>query len=264
MGGPYFIYQNKVIESLGETKTDIDICRELARRLDIKDPFFALSEEEMIKAMVEQTQDMLCEIPDYEKFKKEGVHKIKCPEPPISFKEQIEDPEKNPFPTISGKIEIYSQILADLNDPEIPPIPKHLDGWEGPEDPLTKRFPLQLITFHPRFRGHSSFYTNIWVNQIKPQSIYLNSRDARMRGIRNGEMARVFNDRGETIILASVGEVIMPGVAAIAEGAWYAPDEKGRDRGGCPNVLTRDDCSPGGAFPYNGCLVQVEKFREEG
>jgi anaerobic dimethyl sulfoxide reductase subunit A len=39
-----------------------------------------------------------------------------------------------------------------------PPIPKHLEGWEGPEDPMTERFPLQLITFHPRFRGHSSFY----------------------------------------------------------------------------------------------------------
>ncbi|MFO7963067.1 MAG: molybdopterin-dependent oxidoreductase [Desulfobacterales bacterium] len=263
MGGPYFIYQNKVIEPLGESKTDIEICRELAGRLNIKDPFFDLPEEEMIRRMMDLTQDMPSEIPDYQKFIKEGIHKIRRSEPPISFKEQIENPKDHPFPTISGKIEIYSQILADLDDPEIPPIPKHMAGWESLEDPLIERLPLQLITFHPRFRGHSSFYTNTWVNKIKPQSVYLNSQDAKARGIADGDMVRVFNDRGETIIPASVGEVIMPGVVAIAEGAWYSPDEKGRDRGGCPNVLTRDDCSPGGAFPFNGCLVQAEKFLEE-
>ena len=72
-------------------------------------------------------------------------------------------------------------------------------------------------------------------------------------------MVMVFNDRGKTILPASVTEKIMPGVIDIPEGAWYAPDEDGIDRGGCPNVLLDDKPSPGGALNVNTALVQVEK-----
>ena len=55
----------------------------------------------------------------------------------------------------------------------------------------------------------------------------------------------------------------MPGVVFLGEGAWYTPDDKGRDRAGNPNMLTNDDYSPAGAFPFNTCLVEAEKFEEE-
>ena len=61
------------------------------------------------------------------------------------------------------------------------------------------------------------------------------------------------------VILARVTQRIMPGVVDIPEGAWYTPDEHGIDRGGCPNVLSRDKASPAGAFAYNTCLVQIQK-----
>ena len=75
-------------------------------------------------------------------------------------------------------------------------------------------------------------------------------------------MVRVFNERGETRIPAKVTQRIMPGVVALHEGAWYDPDENGIDRGGCPNMLTKNMTSPGGAYNPNTALVQIEKVGE--
>ncbi len=86
----------------------------------------------------------------------------------------------------------------------------------------------------------------------------INRIDAEVRGISDGDKVRVFNDRGELIIIAKVTERIMPGVIDIPHGAWYDRDDRGADRGGNPNVLTKDQSSPGGAYPYNSCLVQVQ------
>jgi len=263
LSGPYFLYLNKVIEPVPEVKSDLEICRELAARLGIHEPFFDIAEEEGIRLLVQGMGDVMEEVGDFEKFKREGVHKIRLPSPRLCFKKQIEDPESNPFPTPSGKIEIYCQRIADLNNPDIPSIPEYIEPWEGPGDPLREKYPLQLITIHHKTRAHSCFDNNPWLSELEPQSLWINTWDAQSRGINNGNEVRVFNERGETIIQARVTERIMPGVVALGEGAWYRPDKKGRDRAGSPNVLTRDQYSPGGAFPVNTSLVQVERFIEE-
>ena len=72
-------------------------------------------------------------------------------------------------------------------------------------------------------------------------------------------MVKVFNNRGKMVITASVTERIMPGVISLADGAWFDPDERGMDRGGCANIFASDEMSPGGSFAHNGILVQVEK-----
>jgi len=263
LSGPYFLYLNKAIDPVFEVKSDVEICRELAARLGIHDPLLDMTEEEGIRQLVQSMGDMIPEIPDFEKFKQHGVHKITLAGPEVSLRKQIEDPENNPFPTPSGKIEIYCQRISDLDNPDIPPIPKYIEPWEGPGDPLTERYPLQLSNFHHRTRAHSCFDNNPWLRELDPQSLWISTKDAQSRGIKNGDNVRVFNDRGETIIQARVTERIMPGVIALGEGAWYLPDEKGRDRAGSPNVLSRDHYAPGGGFPYNTGLVQVERFIEE-
>lgn len=257
-GGSYFLYDNKVVEPLPEVKSDRDICRELAPRLGIHDPSWDVPEEDAIRQIAEEMGDVMPEVVDYEKFKQDGVHKIR--RSVVCFQKQIDDPINRPFPTLSGKIEIYSQLVADLSNPDIPPIPRHLDPQEGPEDPLSIKYPLQLITPHPKTRAHSCFDNNPLLNNLEPQSLWLSTQDAQTRGIGDGDKVRVFNARGETIINAKVTERIVPGVVALDEGAWYQPDEKGRDWEGSPNVLSRDHYSPGGAFSYNTGLVQVVKF----
>jgi anaerobic dimethyl sulfoxide reductase subunit A len=100
------------------------------------------------------------------------------------------------------------------------------------------------------------------LQELQEHVINMNTIDAEPRGIKDGDMVMVFNDRGKLVIRAHIMERIMPGVVDIGEGAWYAPDDNGVDRGGCANVLTSDQISPGGAVPYNTALVQVQKFEE--
>ena len=94
---------------------------------------------------------------------------------------------------------------------------------------------------------------------MEPHRVWINPVDAESRGIRDGDEVYVFNARGKVAITAWVTERIIPGVISIFEGAWYNPDTEGIDRGGCPNVLTNDAYSPGGAAALKTCLVQTSK-----
>ena len=132
--------------------------------------------------------------------------------------------------------------------------------WEGLNDPLVSKYPLQLITGHYKTRAHSTFGNTPWLKEVEPQGVWINPVDAKIRDISEGDEVRVFNDRGELVVSAQVTERIMPGIVFMGEGAWYAPDDKGIDRGGCPNVLTRDEYSPAGAFCCDTCLVQIERL----
>ncbi|MFC2022402.1 molybdopterin dinucleotide binding domain-containing protein, partial [Chloroflexota bacterium] len=250
----FYGYMRKSVDSIGESKSHFQIASALATKLGISD-YNDKTEEEWLREIVKGNKD----VPNYDIFKEKGVHKVKLSQPLVTFKEQIHDPANNPFPTPSGKIEIYSQEIADLGNPMLPPIPKYIEAWESHNDPLTKKYPLQLISLHTMRRAHSQFDNVPWLRELYPQAIWINTADAHARGIKDGDIVRVLNDRGQMIISARVTERIMPGVLAIPQGAWYDPDENGVDRGGCPNVLTRDGVAPGAAFPSNTALVQVAK-----
>lgn len=251
---PFYGYMNKVIDSLYESKSHFEIAAELAAKLGITD-FSDKTEDEWLRELTKGYKD----IPDYDTFKREGIHKVRLSEPRISFEKNIKDPTNNPFPTPSGKIEIYSQQLADMENPMLPPVPKYIETWENLNDPLAKKYPLQLITTHLNRRAHTQFDNIPWLRELEAQAMWINSADAKARGICDGDKVRVFNDRGEIIIPAKVTERIMPGVVDVPQGAWYHPDERQVDRGACANVLTKDDISPGGALPSNTSLVQVKK-----
>jgi anaerobic dimethyl sulfoxide reductase subunit A len=256
MGGDIVALVNKAIEPLGESKSQLQLCEALALKLGITD-YNDKTDEAWVRSFITKLSEA-DEFPDYDTLKNQGIYRFKPRKPEAVPKKEPGEKEQKPFPTPTGKIEIFSQLVANMNNPMIPSVPTYIDTWESLNDPLAGKYPLQLITPHFKRRAHSQFDNLPWLRELQQQTISINSIDAEPRGIEEGDMVRVFNERGEMLIPAEVTERIMPGVVAIPQGAWYDPDENGIDRGGCANIFTKNVTSPAGAFASNTALVQVE------
>ena len=254
IGGSYRMHMDKTIEAPAGPRSDLTIFTDLALRMGM-DGYNDKSEDEWLKFICDSIPDM----PDLETIRREKIQKIDIKTPWVGFKDQVDDPEKHPFPTPSGKIEIFSRMFADMKDEKIPPIPEHIPSWEGPADDLARQYPIQLVTPHSRARVNSQFYNIGQIDKLADDRIWINDADAGERGIMDGDDVVVHNDRGRLTVKARVTDRIMPGAASLDQGAWYTPNEDGVDQAGCVNVLTRDEMSPAGAFPCNTCLVEIIK-----
>lgn len=210
------------------------------------------------------------DLPTYDELKKMGIYKRKDPNGHfVAYQAFRKDPEANPLKTPSGKIEIYSSRLADIaakwqleKDETISPLPVYASTFEGWDDPLRGTFPLQLFGFHYKARTHSSYGNVDVLKAACRQEVWLNPLDAQKRGIRNGDMVRVFNSRGELRIPAKVTPRIMPGVSAMGQGAWHDAEMNGDriDHGSCINTLTTHRPSPlAKGNPQHTNLVEIEK-----
>ena len=248
--GHYAIYMRQAIVPMYECRNDIDIFNELSLRLGIHN-YNDKSEAEWLR---ELTADV---VGDFESFSKQGVARFSPPPDAMAFAKQIRDPDHHKFATPSGKIEIYSTVLARKPNPYglgvIPPIPT----WFAPDDD-TKRFPLSLCTPKSRARTHSIHGNQPGLARVDPDTVWMHPQDAADRKIQHGQRVRVFNDIGATVLPAQVTDRIAPGVVSIKEGAWYAPGLNGVDSNGSANVLTTDRAAPCGATTYNTNQVQIE------
>lgn len=261
----YLTYCNKAVEPMFECRDDYDWIAEVAGRLGLYDAFTEGHKDvaEWCRTSYEELREKERELPPFEEFKRRGVFKYAIKRKKIAFANEIEDPANHPFKTPSGRIELFSPRLHALRNPaEIPAIPKYVSAFEGPEDPLIEKYPLQCMGWHYKRRCHSMHDNNPWMEEAGPQVMWINPVDAAARGIEDGDAVEAYNDRGKVRVPAKVTRRIVPGVVAIPQGGWYAPDQSGVDIRGNINTLTTQRPTPlAKGNPQHTNLVEVIRVK---
>jgi anaerobic dimethyl sulfoxide reductase subunit A len=247
--GDEIILMPKIAEPPFETKSDYQICSELAEKLGLQEEYTQnRNERDWIEWAIERyRQTRFPDVPSLDEFESSniGVYSLPVTEPKVAFRDFRTNPEKFPLNTPSGKIEIFSERLFMMNKPEtIPAVPKYIQEWESPFGEESKKYPLQAVGHHYMPRVHSTHDAIDWLEEAFPQRVFINPIDAGERGIKTGDKVRIFNDRGVIMMPCRITPKIMPGVINIPQGAWYTPDKNGVDTRGNINVLTSHRWSP--------------------
>ncbi|MBB5046582.1 trimethylamine-N-oxide reductase (cytochrome c) [Rhodopseudomonas rhenobacensis] len=272
-----YIAMKKVVEPLFESKSDYAIFTALAERLGLGQEFTeGKSELDMVRdvyAAAKKTADAkkTVTLPAFEEFWEKGIIEFETPAKNqrwVKYADFREDPIENMLPTGTGKIELYSKPIEKMGYDDCPPHASWLEPleWLGQKD---KAYPLHMNSNHPLHRMHSQ------LNGTRVRKIYevadrepcmINTKDAAARGIKNGDVVRVFNGRGQCLAGAVVSDDIRPSVVQLQEGAWYDPvdikDANTLCKHGDVNVLTPDIGSSrlAQATSAHTCLVDVEKY----
>jgi|TARA_B110000967_G_C18891539_1_gene567731 biotin/methionine sulfoxide reductase len=274
---PYVIDMQQAIQPIGSSRNDYDIFSGIAREMGIEQSFTeGRDEQQWIKsiylATVERAKAKGINLPSYSDFKKVGWFK---PEAPVAsvimLKAFRDDPVANPLSTVSGKIEIYSSTVASFNYDDCPGHPTWMEPieWLGGD---ISQYPLHLISNQPKTKLHSqldhgSHCRAAKIKQREP--IMLHPDDAKLRGLNNGDVVRVFNQRGACLGGVIIDDQVMQGVVQMSTGAWYDPLQPGVHGSLCkhgnPNLLTPDiGTSQLAQGPISHtCMVQIEGFKGE-
>ncbi len=241
--------RQRVVEPLGESKDDFEIVCLLAQKMGYGEYFPWRSAEEWIAEVLEDAK----KDPSFpwlqsitmERLKSEGVIDVDIPPP---------EPIWN-LNTPSGRVELYNETLLKMGYDALPRYREPEEGLIATPD-LYQKYPLHLVSPHSRFRAHSSFANQPELLKSRPPEVLLHTTDAQQRGIEDGGLVTVYNDRGKLEIRARVSERIMPGMVRIYEGGW--------SEHGMVNLLTSDRLTTYGENPtYNTCLVEVVKVPRE-
>lgn len=271
-GGTYninkFYAMKQVIAPQGDALDDFEIFRRLADLCGVEIGFTEGKEPmDYVEAAYENSS--AAKLMPFEAFWEKG--EITLPTPAaadgwVRHGDFRADPAKHPLHTPSGRIEMYSATIEKMNLPDCPPMPK----WQEPAEYLGNAKPGQLhvVSPHPFMRLHSQMANAEPLRRTYAvqgrEPLLINTEDARKRGIRDGDLVELYNERGALVVGARVSDRIMPGVVSIYEGAWPQLDSKGRCNNGLVNFITSSRPASGltQATTADTCLASLRKCRD--
>ena len=273
----YAAPMHQVLSPYEDCRDDYAIFSGLAKRLGFSDRFTeGRTEREWIthlwQVTVQRAAEANIDLPDFETFWKGGVVRIdpdRVPAREFTLEQFRHNPEGSPLATPSGKVEIFSATLAALGLDDCRGHPVWLDKQEFIGSERSRQFPLALNSNQPVTRLHSQYDFGQTSERSKVQGrevMRMHPQDASERDIADGDIVRVYNDRGATLAAASVSEAVRQGVVVLPTGAWYDPlnpaEPGSLDVHGNPNVLTRDvgTSTLAQGTSAHSCLVEVERY----
>lgn len=279
---PYDCYLSpmpQAIEPFAAARNDYDVFTDLADRLGSKASYTeGRSEMDWVRFLYDKTRDAAGDagvsLPDFDTFWRGEQFSIADQLPDRVFKLEAfrADPENNALKTPSGKIEIFSETIASFDYPDCRGHPAWYEKTEFLGAERGQQFPLHLISNQPPTRLHSQYDHGETSRKRKikgRERARMHPEDAGRRGISDGDVVRLFNDRGSCLAGIELTPALRPGVVELPTGAWYDPvdpeDPKSLDVHGNPNVLTRDAGTSllGQGTTAHSCLVEVERFEGE-
>ncbi|MDA9642544.1 molybdopterin-dependent oxidoreductase [Nitrosomonadales bacterium] len=261
-GHLYLTYNAKCVESPGEAIPNNEIFRRLAKRLGFEEDCFKWNDSECLEHYVDWDSPA-CEGIDLNYMKKNGYAKLA-----VGTKDNRAPHKEGNFPTPSGKCEFrlvgaknfvagpFRQMYDDFQPgQDIPELPDYIPSREtelaNPE--LFKKYPLSILA--PKSHGFiNSCYGNI-ENKLKGQGeqfILINQADAIDRGIQEGEMIKIFNDRGSFDALAKITSDVNKGIVVTTLGYW-----RQLNNGTVNSVSSSAFGDMGNAQTSHDCLVEV-------
>lgn len=236
----------------GEARSNLEMYQSLARRMGFTEPCLYSSAEEVVRELL-QTPSPLLEGVTWERLVAEPAVRLNVPTRPwVPFAD-------GRFPTPSGKLELYSESLARQGHDPLP-------GWtperESPEASPARfrRYPLKLLTPKEQHFLGSSFANLPSFRQLAGAPVVeLHPRDAEARGIVDGALVEVWNDRGGCRLRVRVADSVVPGVAVSEVVHWQDHSPGGRN----VNWTTPDYLTDLGAnSSYHTNLVEIRAVDE--
>lgn len=268
-GGTYNIDKvfamKQVIAPVGDALDDFEIFRRLAALCGVEYAFTeGKTAMDYVKAAYEAST--AAKAMSFDSFWQEGMAAIKVPDAARKWVRHADfraDPAKNPLHTPTGKIEMYSATIDKMQIADMPPMPKFLEPGEYLGN--ARKGQLHVVSPHPYWRLHSQMNNaeplrKLYAVQTR-EPLTISTADARARGIKDGDLVELYNDRGALVVGAKVTDKIMPGVVSIYEGAWPQLDSKGRCNNGLVNFITSSRRASGlsQATTANTCLASLRK-----